>query len=443
MQSPLPIVFVYIASVAAMFGPAAAGKKKSMKSPSRQFLVVMLCIAAVLTTETRAADDWSRWSGRQEVILDTTTRGANVPGDVANIPIPLRLDPAALPGVSATGADIRFARMDGTPVPYQIERWEKGKTAIVWVLLDSVKGNTRAAALKMYWGNPAAKDASDGAKVFSTANGYLGAWHLNEAGNTKPNGYRDSSSNQAHGTGVNLTENAGIEGVLGGGQNFSAAAPGAPGAMILIDSAKKNTFDIKGTVSVAAWVKVDKWKNRFETIISKGDRQWRLARIFWDDSLEFMNNRFGPGKVNRGGGVGPTRHGLEDGNWHYVVGTSGKVNNLYIDGQADANPKVPAEGEFIASDYDVCIGNNLQFPDVGAPAPFFTGALDEVQVFNVALTADWIKLAYESQRPDQKLVTLARGSVTGKTIPEAPAARADPRTPPPKKKQGGEKADKK
>lgn len=392
-------------------------------SPQRGGEIILVIALAVAPSIGRADADMSKWRQSREIVVDTTAAGADVPGDVRDIPIPLRLDitAGAMPGASANGADIRFTQPDGRPVPHQIERWEAGRRAEVWVLLDEVKGNTRATALRMYWGNPSAVDASDGTRVFDTAKGYLGVWHLAEPGNRRAAGYRDSSGNQAHGTGMNLADSAGVEGVIAGGQNFQAVMHPGEGAMIRIDPAKKQTFSVKNEVTLTAWVKVDQWENFFETIVSKGDIEWRLSRITRTDTLEFCLDWFRKSdgaKIKAGGGVGG-KLGIADGQWHFIVGTTGRTHDLYVDGRLDqSSPPVSPEGAAKPSDYDVLIGANSQQlggrhqpPDkAGKPRPprNFRGVLDEIQVLNTSRNADWVKLSYESQRPDQKLVTFSR-----------------------------------
>lgn len=47
-------------------------------------------------------------------------------------------------------------------------------------------------------------DLGNSKAVFSRENGFVGVWHLDEDGNTNPDGFKDSSDHEAHGTGVAL-----------------------------------------------------------------------------------------------------------------------------------------------------------------------------------------------------------------------------------------------
>ncbi len=66
----------------------------------------------------------------------------------------------------------------------------------------------------MTWGDANAASASDGKAVFTKDDGYLGVWHLSEPGSMTADGYKDSSWNEAHATGVNRVPATG-EGRIG------------------------------------------------------------------------------------------------------------------------------------------------------------------------------------------------------------------------------------
>jgi len=66
-------------------------------------------------------------------------------------------------------------------------------SAAIWVLLDLVTGSSRNQSIEMRWRQPGASDISDSKAVFKRADGFVGAWHLGEDGNTTPDGYKDSS----------------------------------------------------------------------------------------------------------------------------------------------------------------------------------------------------------------------------------------------------------
>ncbi len=80
---------------------------------------------------------------------------------------------------------------------------------------------------------------------------------------------------------------------------------------------------------------------------------------------------------------------LPSNEWGHAAATyDGAVMKLYVNGAFDAQQDRGAQNTDTAT--PVCIGARLTS---GAPSQFFRGALDEVALFNVALTEDQIKLA--------------------------------------------------
>ena len=76
--------------------------------------------------------------------------------------------------------------------------------------------------------------------------------------------------------------------------------------------------------------------------------------------------------------IGPS---IQDGEWHFLAGTwDGDDILLYIDGKLEAN--MPCKGELKPNNDPLFIGAR------GGSGRFLTGALDEIKVYNYALTKD-------------------------------------------------------
>lgn len=74
--------------------------------------------------------------------------------------------------------------------------------------------------------------------------------------------------------------------------------------------------------------------------------------------------------------IGPS---IQDGEWHFLAGTwDGDDILLYIDGELEA--EMPCKGELKPNDDPLFIGAR------GGSGRFLTGALDEIKVYNYALT---------------------------------------------------------
>ena len=203
--------------------------------------------------------------------LDTTPAGADVAGDVLKYPVAIVLNATNFDFAQAKpkGEDIRFATADGKALPYEIEFWDAPtKTAGIWVKVD-VKGNS-TQMIKMTWGDPNAADASDGKAVFSAEDGFLGVWHLSEPGSTTPAGYKDSTANGAHATGINMT-------VDGTGE-------GRVGKAILLANAKMQWAEVPAEKTVLApekmtysiWLNAKSHTVEYQAMFSKGEGDFRL-----------------------------------------------------------------------------------------------------------------------------------------------------------------------
>jgi len=150
-------------------------------------LLVMLTVTLAVST-VMAQEDYSQWASNRDVVLNTKAAGANVSVTQINFPVLIRLtaaDSAVFAAAQSNGQDIRFAKPNGVHLAYQIEQWNAtAKSAVLWVLVDTIKGNDSAVYCKMYFGKLGASDSSKASTVFDTSNGYQGVWHLNEASGT-------------------------------------------------------------------------------------------------------------------------------------------------------------------------------------------------------------------------------------------------------------------
>jgi len=143
------------------------------------FASIGIAVAAFAAT---AEAKYEQWQHSQYIILNTTSEGADIPENVLNFPLLIRLDESNFHFDQARekGQDIRFTDPQGNPLPYEIECWDKAnKTAEIWVKLPIVPGDSASWGLAMFWGNPAAKDQSNYRKVFERQEGFVIVLHMN------------------------------------------------------------------------------------------------------------------------------------------------------------------------------------------------------------------------------------------------------------------------
>ena len=142
-------------------------------------------------------------------------------------------------------------------------------------------------------------------------------------------------------------------------------------------------FNLAKQFTVAAWIKVNNFDKKYQTIISKGDNSWRLARAGDSGSIEFACN--GTGTTNWDG-VGEVPWAVtgtstvNDGKWHHIAGVfDGSALYLYIDGILESAKS--AANSIDVSNYEVCIGENAQ-----VPGRQWNGLIDDVRIYSYALS---------------------------------------------------------
>ncbi len=186
---------------------------------------IKIVLASLLINAISAlGQGYPLWSSFKLVSVNTSTAG--VTGSVTNFPTLVRLSSPADDDIFAEalagGADIRFAKLDGTQLPYEIETWDAAaKTASIWVLLDAIAGSD-ITDFKMYWGRAGQTSASNPATVFKT-DMFSAAWHLKEAekaGTGTVGYYLDATTNNNDADDNISSTNR--EGMVGFGHDFAS-----------------------------------------------------------------------------------------------------------------------------------------------------------------------------------------------------------------------------
>jgi hypothetical protein len=140
-------------------------------------------------------------------------------------------------------------------------------------------------------------------------------------------------------------------------------------------------------VTVAAWIKVNRFDKDYQAIIAKGDSAWRIQRNQGADSIEFACSGLKIPSGNQYGGLYGEKS-VNDGKWHHVAGVyNGEKMILYVDGKEDASQ--PASGPIANNDEPVYIGENVEMT-----GRFWNGLIDDVRVYNYALSNGQITALY-------------------------------------------------
>ena len=280
-------------------------------------------------------------------------------------------------------------------MPHAIESWDRaGQSAAVWVKIDQVLGNNNTQAINVYWGNPAEGDASDSAKVFATAEGFIGVWHLSDEASMAANGYQDATGNQAHGTAQGMAPPARVPGRVGQGIRVTNAMN-----QWVSVAEKRALFNTQNKMTVSVWGNSAQFASRaniggYDTIFSKGDSSWTIQK--------FSNNRTFEACVRPGGHLcSISRTQVQNNQWYHFVAVLDHPNlRFYVNGVAEGN--VGGGGMWRAADHPVGIGTQSQYINEGR---HWNGPIDEPRVIAGAKDANWIKLEFESQKEASKLLT--------------------------------------
>jgi hypothetical protein len=345
-----------------------------------------------------------KWKYSRKCVLNTSVTGANVLSDLTGFPVLIRLAYGNFDfsQTQAKGEDIRFTKADGTPMFFEIERWDTTlQSAAIWVKVDTVYGNDTSHFINMYWGNSAAVSASNSAMVFDTSIGFQGVWHLGEAGNSPA---LDASFNKFNGTSYGMTDAAAVRGITGGALHFD----GSSSYIQMKNTAlSKLNFKQNDVFSISAWVNLDTITSENQMVAGKGILQYYLKckPPLLGYCYEFAEY------YDKDGWYTTTSDTIKTAakTWAYMVGIrEGTKQSFYLNGKLvgstlykTANTLSRDESE------DFSIGRYLK--EAVSPNPpegfcYFYGIIDEVRIMNTAPGADWVRLCYMNQKEIDALV---------------------------------------
>ena len=167
--------------------------------------------------------------------------------------------------------------------------------------------------------------------------------------------------------------------------------------------------------SMMAWIKVDKppeLDGAQSTIISKGDGG-NNARILWKIITTQVNVT-----IANEAGAGPklvlaSAKEVVDGKWHHVLFVSDRsdMTHIYIDGKLDAEGG-ETEGTDITTESRMYIGASVRIGE--ATRRYFEGLIDEVGIYDRALTEDEVERNFNAKGLDvspQKKLAIAWGKI--------------------------------
>jgi hypothetical protein len=195
------------------------------------------------------------------------------------------------------------------------------------------------------------------------------------------------------------------EGRLGGAYQFRIT--NLTDRIVIPDS---DSLDVQ-QVTVAAWINTPDTDGFWNRILDKDFRKGYDLCLGGD-----WRGKGSRGKLVfevNGMGMHSDRP-VGDGRWHHVAGTyDGKFKRLYVDGEPK-QVKAERPGPITRNSWDLCVGNSTVDYGTGEFLGF-DGLIDEVRVYNHALSNDEIKA-----------LATATQAGAGAAAPPAPEATAKP-----------------
>jgi len=334
---------------------------------------------------------WKTDNGNYKVIFADLTVEEVSPEELAELEsAPLNSEPIAIKPHPADGAEgVRLSGLELSWMPgayVTVHKVYFGTDADDLSLLTEVSDScsTLAPALQRqmsyYW--RVDEIQPDGSivtgDVWSFNTGRLVAWWKLDD-NTEDIAV-DLSDNGNDG---NLVGDASLtQGLIGGAYKFDGDGD-------YVDIGNAAALNITNQITVSAWIKVDTFDSNYQAIVTKGDSAWRLQRDEGNNNLEFACTGVDvPGA--EWSGIFGTKD-VNDGQWHHAVGVyDGNMMRLYVDGDLDVSSK--ASGTIQINNKPVYIGENAE-----RPGRYWNGLIDDVQVYNYALTSDEIATIYEEK----------------------------------------------
>ncbi|NLD92864.1 MAG: DUF2341 domain-containing protein [Fibrobacter sp.] len=340
------------------------------------------------------------WDYAQSITLNTSSDGAGISSTLYNFPVLIRLSSANFTFAQSTlqGNDLRFISSNGSVLPYEIEQWDSiGQRASLWVNLDTIHGNNSKQSIMMFWGSSTLHSADK--HVFDTSAGFQGTWHLSDNGKTSS----DATPNSYHGLSPDTALPLSERGIIGDCKRFDGLSD-----YIVVPNTANSTLNFGATdaYTVSAWVSLDTIDNMAQLIVAKGYAQYFLRLTYFPSNAPLWE--FSEFSTATSWDASTTAAVARQ--WVQLTGIrNGNNQMLYLNGVlVNTVPNVYQSTSLTRNtSQDVTIGRFMERVTLSGEISsycFFKGLIDEVRIEKGARSADWIRLCYMNQRPDDKLV---------------------------------------
>ena len=320
-----------------------------------------------------------------------------ISGNLTNYPVLLKIqDNNLIPGVATCGnvissssnPDVAFIDPDNpsSELNYEIESYNSTTgTLYVWVKLPTLK-SSGTNTLYMYFGTatPSVAHTSAFTKatwtgVTGSLNSFKGVWHFNE--NPASTSVLDATSvgnnlNQSTGASLNSSSLIGNGVTLSNGALYKTGVSGLPAS----NSSQTISFWAHYTSTPGNANMVSIQNAASSSSIQMGTRNSGFWTWYWGGNVILYDDPKPDPNV-----------------WHHYVysyDSSGNLSKLYIDGAliTSGNSGAPS-----GTPNAISFGSFLESNNSPGTGERFTGSIDEAQIIDAVLSADWVKANYVIQ----------------------------------------------
>ena len=116
----------------------------------------LICIISFLLLNLYADDNEIKYSKSMQLVLNTSSTGANVKKDYKDLAVLIRLDKSNFDFdviKEDLAGNISFSASDGSFLPYQIKNWDtSNKIVEIWIIIPTVYGDNNSQFITLSCG---------------------------------------------------------------------------------------------------------------------------------------------------------------------------------------------------------------------------------------------------------------------------------------------------
>ena len=321
--------------------------------------------------------------------LDITAAGVPENVTLTDFPLLVRLSESSISGFayvdfqSNDGSDLYFEDSSGTPLPYEVDTWNRAGESLVWVKVPSLK---KGDVITVRYGS-GAPDANDPTNVWSN---YVGVWHGNQYDANQSSADSTSYGRLATPSADGFTVSDARADHLGSAWYNNRTTGTSPKKIkiplgTVSDSPLSDLTSIS-RFAVSAWVKSAAEQPDFRLFSSKEAAEKK--------GFEFMVIKSGAKIMLRGDGNSKTLswtggYGTVGSmNWtHMACSFDGTAGTVYVNGTTSSSTL-----DAPTSHAGISAGNYS--PGSGNEYGPFTGYMDEIRIYNGVPSDEYLKAEY-------------------------------------------------